>query len=525
MRSVLRIPGAWLLCGLAVFAGVGDALSNDIGDYYEIEDIATPVGLDVQVGGLEFMPDGRLVACFHRGEVYTYETISKKWRLFADGLQEPLGVVAINDSQVVVMQRSELTRISDLDGDGEADLYETICDDFGMSGNYHEFGFGPARDAEGNFYVALNVASNGASIRGEIRGEFRHYGLGREGFYEDWKSPQKNRAGRMYSAVPWRGWVLKISPDGRMEPVASGFRSPNGVAVDENQEIWVTDNQGDWLGTSKLFNVRKDRFYGHPASLVWREGWGRNPLDLEVAELENLRTHAAVQFPQGSMANSPTQPVFDTTNGKFGPFEKQMLIGEMNQARIVRVMLEEIDGEYQGAVVPFYDKAALSDGNNRMVFDKEGALWIGHTHLSWAGGEGLQRLRWKGEDPMEVQGISLTEKGFDVTFTRPLDHSVAEDLEHYKMERFFYRYQQKYGSAEYEKTPVKVVSAELQSDKRTVSLTLDKIVPWRLYRLMLNGVESSDGHEVVNSMVVYTLNRLRGGITPPPGPEVYGDAK
>ena len=89
-----------------------------IGDYYSLENIATPKGLDPQVGGLDFMPNGRLVACFHRGEVYTYDPGKGEGRLFADGLQEPLGIVAINDREVVVMQRSELTCITDTDGDG-----------------------------------------------------------------------------------------------------------------------------------------------------------------------------------------------------------------------------------------------------------------------------------------------------------------------------------------------------------------------------------------------------------------------
>ncbi len=63
-----------------------------IGDYYSLENIATPRGLDPQVGGLDFMPNGRLVACFHRGEVYTYDPGQGAWRLFSDGLHEPRGI-------------------------------------------------------------------------------------------------------------------------------------------------------------------------------------------------------------------------------------------------------------------------------------------------------------------------------------------------------------------------------------------------------------------------------------------------
>src|SRR3954466_5909057 len=93
-------------------------------EYYKIETIATPKGLSTECGGLAFMPDGRLVACLHRGEVYTYDPAKKTWKLFADGLHDPLGVVALSNKEIVVMQRPELTRITDTDGDGVADQFD-----------------------------------------------------------------------------------------------------------------------------------------------------------------------------------------------------------------------------------------------------------------------------------------------------------------------------------------------------------------------------------------------------------------
>ena len=121
--------------GLLLFTGAIKAAS--VNDYYKIENIAVPKGLDPQIGGLTFLPDGRLAACFHRGEVYTYEPKTKTWTLFADGLHEPLGIVAEDNHTLVVMQRPELTRLRDTDRDGTADHYETLSDRFGMTGNYH----------------------------------------------------------------------------------------------------------------------------------------------------------------------------------------------------------------------------------------------------------------------------------------------------------------------------------------------------------------------------------------------------
>ena len=112
--------------------------------------------------------------------------------------------------------------ISDTEGDGEAGQDRTVGDDLGMTGNDHEFAFGPARDAHGNLFVGLNLASSGASLRPELRGEFRHYGLSREGF----KANSYGKAsGRMYAATPYRGWVLNITPEGKMTPFAPGLRS------------------------------------------------------------------------------------------------------------------------------------------------------------------------------------------------------------------------------------------------------------------------------------------------------------
>lgn len=109
---------------------------------YKIEDIALPDGVDPQIGGLSFMPDGRLAVCFHHGEVYTYHPATKKWQLFAEGLHEPLGILALSNTELLVMQRPELTRLIDKSNNGRADFYKSEFDGFGMSGNYHEFAFG-----------------------------------------------------------------------------------------------------------------------------------------------------------------------------------------------------------------------------------------------------------------------------------------------------------------------------------------------------------------------------------------------
>ena len=477
-----------------------------INDYYNIENIPTPKGLDPQIGGLTFLPNGRLAACFHRGEVYTYNLKTKEWKLFADGLHEPLGIIAKDNHTLIVMQRPELTLLRDTDSDGEADHYQTISDDFGMTGNYHEFSFGPTRDKEGNYYIGLNLASSGASIRPEIRGEFRHYGISREQFYKN----HKTGSGRMYSATPYRGWIMKITPEYKTIPFAPGFRSPNGVNFDMQGRLWATDNQGDWLGTSKLYHVKKDNFYGHPASLVWTKEWerGRNPLKVPPSEFDKKRTRAAVLFPQGSMANSPTQMLSDNTKGKFGPFAGQLLVGEMNRPRILRILVDEIAGETQGACLPFIDNGGLNRGMHRFAFAPDGSLWVGQTHLSWAGGNGLQRISWTGKMPMSVLAMKLTDTGFKLTFTKPLSKVTAENFD---FQRYYYKYHQSYGSPQLGKEPIKITTLNLAPDRKTISINLEKLNPGYVYQLNLKNVTASDKTPALNTYICYTLNYLTNG--------------
>ncbi len=477
-----------------------------INDYYKIENIPAPKGLDVQIGGLTFLPDGRLAACFHRGEVYTYNPKIKIWKLFADGLHEPLGIIAEDNHTLVVMQRPELTRLRDTDGDGEADHYQTISDDFGMTGNYHEFSFGPTRDKKGNYYIGLNLASSGASIRPEIRGEFRHYGISREQFYKNHKAG----SGRMYSATPYRGWIIKITPQQKTIPFASGFRSPNGVNFDMQGRLWATDNQGDWLGTSKLFHIKEGNFYGHPASLVWTKEWekGRNPLKVPPAEFDEKRTRAAVLFPQGSMANSPTQMLSDTTKGKFGPFVGQLLVGEMNRPRIMRILVDEVADVTQGACLPFIDNGGLRRGMHRFAFAPDGSLWVGQTHLSWVGANGIQRISWTGKMPMSVLAMNLTNSGFKLSFTKPLSKVTAEN---FAFQRYYYKYHQSYGSPQLGKELIKVTNLNLAPDRKSVSIDLEKLNPGYVYQLNLKNVTASDKTPALNTYICYTLNRLTNG--------------
>lgn len=481
----------------------------DVRKYYAIEDIALP-DVDPSADAVGVMPDGRIVVAFYNGTVWFHDPATRTWSKFAEGLHVPLGVLPVSNREVLVMQMPELTLVADRDGDGRADEFKTVSDDFGLSGNYAEFAFGPVRDRDGNLFISLGTGSNmGAPLTSEVRGFFNPLG--------SW--------GRMTSPVPYRGWILKITPDGTTIPWASGMREPNGLGFDPEGRLFAIDNQGDWVGTSSFYRVEQGKFYGHVPDLVWREDFqgGKQPLDAPVAELNRLRTPAAVMFPYGDLSNSPTQPVWDTSAGRFGPYSGHAFLGEMNQQYLLRVMLEDVDGQTQGAVTPFLRETVnprLSRGNNRLAFDQQGHLWVGQTlHRGWTGATGLQRVSWTGVLPLDVMAMRLTDEGFTLTFTRPVDPRTAGDPSSYAMKTYFYNFHETYGSEKFDTRPVTITKVDVAPDRRSVRLTLDGLEAWRLYDLTMTGIVSEDGaHPLLGNWVIYTLNHLLKNTPPPRAP-------
>jgi hypothetical protein len=185
----------------------------------------------------------------------------------------------------------------------------------------------------------------------------------------------------------------------------------------------------------------------------------------------------------------------------------------MNQPYLMRLMLEDVDGQTQGAVAPFLRDLAnpkLHRGSNRLAFDREGGLWIGQTlHRGWIGQVGIQRVTWKSVVPLDVVSMKLTDDGFNLTFSHPVNPTTAGDPASYAMKTYFYNFHEDYGSPKYDDRPVTITAAQVSADRRSVRLTLDKLEAWRLYDLTMSGIVSEDGrHPLLGNWVVYTLNHL-----------------
>jgi len=473
--------------------------------YYALATFPLTDDCVLEVGGLAFRPDGKLLACTRRGEIWLIENpgaanpADAKFSRFATGLHEALGMHVVDNSTVYVVQRPEVSRLVDENGDGVADLYTTVCDKWGVSGDYHEYAFGPAVDRNGYFFVTLNVGFGGGH----------------------------------QAKAAWRGWCVRIDPrTGAMEPWAYGLRSPNGVNISPEGDLFYSDNQGEWVATNKLHHIRRGDFFGHQASLKWL---ANSPFADKPSQVPSEMTYdgqkydrasnrvidkvvgrpqlspPAIWFPYGKMGQSTTQPIWDTTGGKFGPFAGQCFIGDQTRSVVMRVALEKVKGVYQGACFPF--RSGLQCGVNRLVFGPDGQLYAGQTNRGWGsvGGKpyGLQRLTWTGEVPFEIHHVTLTKDGFDLTFTQPIDPDTVKPLA-LAAKSHTYVYFSNYGSPEVDQRAEPITSAKLSADGKTVSLTGPQLKPGRVYELRVDGLKSTTGEVVLHPEAYYTLNELVG---------------
>jgi hypothetical protein len=108
-----------------------------------------------------------------------------------------------------------------------------------------------------------------------------------------------------------------------------------------------------------------------------------------------------------------------------------------------------------------------------------------------------------------MHDVKLTKKGFRITFTKPVDLTLAEDLEKYSVERWGYHYHPKYGSPKTNVSKEKPTSVQVSKDglEVRIGVTLEEN---RVYKLNLGAIAAKDGSKMANAYAWYTLNRLKG---------------
>ena len=471
--------------------------------YYKIIEVPIPQEIKLEVGGLALTSDDKLGVSTRRGEVWLIDKPYSQqpvYSRFAHGLHEPLGL-NYKDNSFYLSQRGELTRLEDKNGDNVADVYKTIYK-WPLSGNYHDYSYGPKFLENGDMLVTLNLSwiGHGASLS------------------------------------KWRGWMLQISPEGKMTPIATGLRSPSGFEINSEGDIFYTENQGDWVGSGRMTHLEKGDFAGNPEGLVWT-GEPNSPLQLKMSDIEeesglSLYEYAkkvpelkapAIWFPHTILGISTSDILYDTTAGKFGPFEGQMFVGDQGHSKIMRVYMEKINGVYQGAAFPFVE--GFSSGILRMIWGSDSSMFVGMTSRGWAStGKkeyGLQRLVWNRKVPFEIKTMKAQDDGFLLEFTKPVNIDSAKKLSSFQITSFNYKYHNTYGSPIVDQQKAKVHKVEVMDYGQSVKLTVHGMRLGYIHQIKIPDLKSKTGESLLHNTGYYTLNEVPGGkLQSPPTAEM-----
>lgn len=480
-----------ILCIIALLISV-PALAQNESDYYEIITLPTPDAVKFEVGGMALLPDGSMAIAIRKGEVWLlenpYETdlAALRYRLIATALHEPLGLL-YHDGDLYTTQRSELTRLRDSNGDNVVDNYKTVSNAWGVTGNYHEYAYGPAVDRDGLMWITLNQ-----TIGNTIEN----------------------------SDSAWRGWGVAVDSDGVMTPMCAGMRSPCGIGSNGLGDVFFTDQQGDWVPTNSLHHLRHGVFYGHAVSLASCElegspltHPGKVPSGIPIPDVREVLPDfrpPAVWFPYRKAGMSATGFVSNNAAGAFGPFRDQLFVGDFTMALITRVALEKVNGEYQGAVFNF--RRGFQCAIVRMAWGADGSLFVGETNRGWnsAGrtSYGLERVVWRDTIPFEIESIHALADGFRLTFTSPVEERSASNPDSYEVSSYTYLYHARYGSDEIDTQTLHVKNVAVAEDGRSATLTIDGLRQGCVHEITAAGVRSTANAPLLHATGFYTLNAI-----------------
>jgi hypothetical protein len=419
-----------------------------------------PYGSWMRFGGFDFFKDGKRAAiCTWSGDVWIVSGIDQSlsdltWQRIATGMFQPLGL-RIVDEQIYVTCRDQITRLHDLNGDGETDFYESFNNDHQVTEHFHEFAMDLQTGVDGNFYYA--------------------------------KSARHARD----SLVEHHGTLMMVTKDGsKSEIIANGHRAANGVGVGPNGEFFTSDQEGHWMPANRINLITKGRFYGN----MFSYHRGEKPKDYD---------RPIVWLPKG-VDRSPAAAVW-VSSDKWGLPKDSVVSISYGTGRIWNLMYEPVKGpnvQVQGAVtkMPF---AEFPTGVMRGRFHKDdGQLYVCGL-VGWSSNKskpgGFWRIRYAGK-PLHIPlKFQVVKDGVVVNFSKPIDKETATDADSYQVQMWNYKWAANYGSPEYKvngegkgRDTLSVKSATLSADGKSVYLQMPGLKPCMQIRVKYD-LDAADG--------------------------------
>ncbi len=441
------------------------------GKAFEIDEIELP-GDDrspwnswMRLGGFDFFEDGKRAAvATWLGDVWIVDGLGgdfgkHRWQRIATGLFQPLGVKIVNGT-IFVSCRDQIAELHDLNADGEIDHIRNFNNDHQVTEHFHEFAMGLQTDAEGNFFYAKSA---------------RH------------AKP---------AVVPHHGTLLKVSADGsQTEIIANGFRAANGVCLNPDGTFIVTDQEGHWNPKNRINWVKKGGFYGNM--------FGYH----DVTDESDAAMEPPLCWITNKFDRSPGELMWVPKEAKWGALNGSLLNLSYGMGRIYAVPHEKLsDGRVQGGMISL--GLDFPTGVMRGRFHPGDGQLYAIGMFAWAGNKnqdgGFYRIRHTGKPTRLPVGLSATKDGMILRFTDPLGAVSAAD---FQVKVWGLKRTKNYGSPHVDERPLKVASAELLEDGKSVSIAIPDIAPTWCMEITyeLKGADGTSFTGTVNNTIHETV--------------------
>lgn len=435
----------------------GELGAGDAG--YVVDTITTPANhtenpynARLRIAGIDFFSDGRAAVSTWNGDVWVISGIDDKlekivWKRYAAGLYQTLGLKIVDD-KIYTLGRDQITRLHDLNNDGEADFFENFNNDMHVTPGFHEFALDLHTDRQGNFIFA-----KGGPVRPGGRG---------------WETISEHA-----------GTVMRVSKDGsKLEIIGTGVRAPNGSGFGGPDDlVTVGDNEGTWTPACRVTAIPPNRipmFVGVPDLAH------KNPPPTDYTR--------PIYWTPHSIDNSNGGQVWSPKGDKWGPLAERLLHISYGKSDLHLVLMEKIPDApnncgWQGGIVKM--PLAFNTGIARGRFNpKDGQLYVAGLQGWQTNGAkfgGVQRVRYTGKPWATATGLSVKKNGIALAFSVPLDKAEAGNKDNYTIEEWNYAWTKEYGSPEFKPSSdnkqkghdkVEVTNVTVSADGKSVFLEM-----------------------------------------------------
>ncbi|MEM7474930.1 MAG: hypothetical protein AAF483_08055, partial [Planctomycetota bacterium] len=439
---------------------------------------------------LAWGPEGELFVGSLKGNVLRLrdtdgDGLEDKFEVISDNLPTPYGLQVTESGQVDALAKFALLRLSPSKVGSPIWDTEVIADGWGYTADYHDWAVGLERDSRGNYSIVLPCQQDE----------------------------------RSEAAAKWRGHALKLIPSlqsesprsYRVESFASGLRFPMGLVQTPEGDLFATDNQGNYNPFNELNHLRPGKRYGFINKLENKDGFSP-PFESPAINLPHPWSRSVNGI---CLLNTPGKLKAEGVSRHFGPFEGHLVGSEMNGRSLIRMSLQLVNGNYQGAAynfsLPGLDSYETFEGPIVCEVSPAGDIYVGNLHDSgWGGGQNtgsIVRVRPTGKLPLGIAEVRATATGFQVDFTGPVDSKLALDPNQYQIRSYRRISTPAYGGDDQDEQPESIQSLQPTPDGTSIRIELDSLRAGFVYEINIGPIGDEAG-KLFPAQAHYTMRSV-----------------